>query len=113
MRLFEASSAVTVKLTAVPTVAEAGAVTEKCVAVRGGGGTSRDVVELGEPQALRKYALQTKSKKNKDFFMTPPKGRTSCFTWTVFAILGTADFFRYLLRREIVEKTGKRLIASG
>jgi hypothetical protein len=62
--LFEASSAVTVKLKAVPAVAEAGAVTEKWVA-RG----------VEPPHALRTHKLEIEIRTNRDFFIAPPEER--------------------------------------
>jgi hypothetical protein len=51
--------------------------------------TTGCVVEPPPPQALRRQTLQTKSKNNRDFFMTPPHNRiVSARTWAQF--LGTA-----------------------
>jgi hypothetical protein len=60
---FEASSAVTVKLKAVPAVAEAGAVTEKWVAWG----------VVPPPQAVRRHKPEIEIRSDRDLFMTPPK----------------------------------------
>src|ERR1700690_2965198 len=67
---FEASSAVTVKLKAVPAMTEPGAATEKCVA-RMGGGTLK-LTPPPPPHALSSHNPQISNNK-KNFFMTPPE----------------------------------------
>jgi hypothetical protein len=67
--LFEASNAVTVKGNAVPAVAIASAVTEKCVAVAG------EVVlpPPPPPQPLRRHNPRRESTSEQELFITPPQ----------------------------------------